>query len=170
MCCNLEMSHYTYRPHFYSRKWSFAFTTTINSKLKWEEKEPLGKLYPSKYPYQSKIHADARNLAHNNSISWCDWAENCACECFISKEGRESSPGKFSDKRLELLGFISSGEGPAHVAGSISDIWTDAARSPLLLVGQRLDDERHDCSRQQKRGLQRHECFFFFIKHFLEVS
>lgn len=58
---------------------------------------------------------------------------------------RQRLPGNLRDKRLELFGFISSGERPAHIAGSVTHIGANAARSPLLLIGQGFDDERHDC-------------------------
>lgn len=63
------------------------------------------------------------------------------------REGRGGLPGNLSDKRLELFRFISPGKGPAHVTGGVAHIGADAAGSPLLLVGQGLDDERHDCER-----------------------
>jgi len=65
------------------------------------------------------------------------------CEVFVARRGR--LPGNLSHIRLELLGFISPGEGPAHVAGSVSHIGTHAARSSLFLVGQGFDNEWHNC-------------------------
>lgn len=75
-------------------------------------------------------------------VKWIIWA----CFFFLkAKERRGRLPGDLSDKRLQLFGFISPGEWPAHVAGSISHIGTNAARSPLFFVGQRFDNERNNC-------------------------
>lgn len=56
------------------------------------------------------------------------------------------------DKRLKLLGFISPGERPAHIAGGVTHIGTNAASSPLFFIGQGLDDEWHNC--KQTKGLK----------------
>lgn len=63
----------------------------------------------------------------------------------MAKEERGKLPGNLSDERLQLFGFVSSGERPAHVAGSVTHIGTNTARSPLFLVGQGFDDEWHNC-------------------------
>ncbi len=68
-----------------------------------------------------------------------------ACEGFKAKEGRGRLPGNLSDKRLELCGFISPGERPAHIAGSVTHIGANAAGSPLFLVGQGFDNEWYNC-------------------------
>ena len=76
----------------------------------------------------------------------------------MGKKGRGSLLGNLSDKRLELLGFISPGERPAHIAGSVTHIGTDTTCSPLFLVGQGLDDERHNCKQTTERDL------WFYLK------
>lgn len=63
----------------------------------------------------------------------------------MAKERRGSLPGNLSDKRLKFFGFISPGERPAHVAGSVTHIGTNAACSPLFLIGQGFDNEWHNC-------------------------
>lgn len=77
--------------------------------------------------------------------SCCGFAAIYACEGFKAKEERGKLPGNLSNKRLELFGFISPGERPAHIAGSVTYIGTNAARSPLFLVGQGFDNEWHNC-------------------------
>lgn len=65
----------------------------------------------------------------------------------MGRERRGGLPGNLSDERFELFGLISPGERPAHVAGGVTHIGTNAACSPLFLIGQGLDDEWHNCKR-----------------------
>lgn len=66
---------------------------------------------------------------------------------------RRALPCNLSDIWLEFLGFISSGKGPAHVAGSVTHSGTNTAGSPLLLISQRLDDERYNCKQKTETRL-----------------
>lgn len=72
------------------------------------------------------------------------------CSAFMAKKVRGRLPGDLRDIGLELFGFISPGERPAHVAGSVPHIGPNAARAPLFLVGQGFDNEWHNCKTQQK--------------------
>lgn len=66
----------------------------------------------------------------------------------MEEEGRGGLPGNLIDKRLQLFGFISPGERPAHIAGSITHIGTNTACSPLLIVGQGFDNDWHNCKQK----------------------
>lgn len=70
---------------------------------------------------------------------------------FMGSERRRGLPGNLRDKRLELLGFISPGERPAHVAGGVAHIGTNTACSPLFLIGQGLDNEWDNCKQTEMK-------------------
>lgn len=57
------------------------------------------------------------------------------------KQRKGEIPGNLIDKRLQFFGLVRSGERPAHVAGGVAHVGTDAARSPLLLVAQGFDNK-----------------------------
>lgn len=52
----------------------------------------------------------------------------------------QAVPRNLGHEGLQLLRLIGACEGPAHIAGGIPDIGAYAAGTPLLLVGQRLQD------------------------------
>lgn len=56
-------------------------------------------------------------------------------------------PGDLVDIGLQLLGFKRPGQGPAHVAGSVSHVDADAAGAPLFIICHGLNDEWHHCKR-----------------------
>lgn len=58
---------------------------------------------------------------------------------------KEGVPGNLIDKRLQFFGLVRPGERPAHVAGGVAHVGTNAARSPLLLVAQGFDNKWYNC-------------------------
>lgn len=57
----------------------------------------------------------------------------------------EGIPGDLADKWFQFFGFVCPGKRPAHVAGGVTHVGADAARSPLFLVAQGFDNKWYDC-------------------------
>lgn len=66
----------------------------------------------------------------------------------------QTLPGNGGHKGLQLLGLIGTREGPAHIAGSISNVGAHAAGTPLLLVGQRLQDHGDNWAQETKQWVR----------------
>lgn len=62
----------------------------------------------------------------------------------------QTLPGNGGHEGLQLLGLIGTREGPAHVAGGVSNVGAHTAGTPLLLIGQRLQDHGDNWAQETK--------------------